>query len=81
MKTRIINHKRSISLILSFVMSFVFLMANGCNKAKTIEDYPEVQVIVEDETDNVDVPEVIEDEEIVVDKDTVNRGYDSIYET
>ena len=81
MKTRIINHKRSISLILSFVMSFVFLMANGCNKAKTIEDYPEVQVIVEDETEDVDVPEVIEDEEIVVDKDTVTRGYDSIYET
>ena len=81
MKTRIINHKRSISLLLSFMMSFVFLMANGCGKAKTIEDYPEVQVIVEDETEDVDVPEVIEDEEIVVDKDTVTRGYDSIYET
>ena len=70
MKTRIINHKRSISLILSFMMSFAFLMANGCDKAKTIEDYPEVQVIVEDETEDVDVPEVIEDEEIVVDKDS-----------
>ena len=81
MKTRIINHKRSISLILSFMMSFVFLMANGCGKAKIIEDYPEVQVIVDDETEDVDVPEVIEDEEIVVDKDTVTRGYDSIYET
>ena len=76
-----INMRRSLALILSFVMSFVFLMANGCNKAKTIEDYPEIQVIVEDETEDVDVPEVIEDEEIVVDKDTVNRGYDSIYET
>ncbi len=82
-KTRLkTNIKKRFSLLLSFVMTFAILMANGCvKKPAVIEDYPEVQVIVEDETEDVDVPEVIEDEEIVVDKDTVNRGYDSIYET
>ena len=81
-KTRLgTNLKRGMSLGLSIVMSFAFLMANGCEKAKTIDDYPEVQVIVDDETDNVDVPEVIEDEEVVVAKETINRGYDSIYDT
>ena len=30
------NFKRGISLLLSFMMSFVLLMANGCEKAKTI---------------------------------------------
>ena len=82
-KTRLkTNIKKRFSLLLSFVMTFAILMANGCvKKPAVIEDYPEVQVIVEDETEDVDVPEVIEDEEIVVDKDTVTRGYDSIYET
>ena len=82
-KTRLkTNIKKRFSLLLSFVMTFAILMANGCvKKPAVIEDYPEVQVIVEDETKDVDVPEVIEDEEIVVDKDTVTRGYDSIYET
>ena len=81
-KTRLgTNLKRGMSLGLSIVMTFAVLMANGCEKAKTIDDYPEVQVIVDDETDNVDVPEVIEDEEVVVAKETIDRGYDSIYDT
>ena len=81
-KTRLgTNFKRGLSLGLSIVMTFAILMANGCEKAKTIEDYPEVQFIVDDETDNVDVPEVIEDEEIVVAEETIKREYDSIYET
>ncbi len=75
------NLKRGISLLLSFMMLFAFLMANGCDKAKTIDDYPEVQVIVDDETEDVDVPEVIEDEEIVVAEETIKREYDSIYDT
>ena len=81
-KTRLgTNLKRGMSLGLSIVMTFAVLMANGCDKAETIEDYPEVQVIVDDETDNVDVSEVIEDEEVVVAKETIDRGYDSIYDT
>ena len=81
-KTRLgTNLKRGMSLGLSIVMTFAVLMANGCDKAETIDDYPEVQVIVDDETDNVDVPEVIEDEEVVVAKETIDRGYDSIYDT
>ena len=76
------NFKMGISLLLSFMMSFVFLMANGCNnKPAVIEDYPEVEVtpveeVIEEVTSVVD-----EDEEVVVAKETIDRGYDSIYDT
>ena len=81
-KTRLgTNLKRGMSLGLSIVMTFAVLMANGCEKAKTIDDYPEVQVPVEEITDVEVTPVVDEDEEVVVAKETINRGYDSIYDT
>ena len=77
------NLKRSLSLIVSLLMSFVFLMTNGCNNAKTIEDYPEIPVSQNVEPDDGEVTAVNDEDtsEKVVAEDTVKRGYDSIYDT
>ena len=82
-KTRLkTNIKKRFSLLLSFVMTFAILMANGCvKKPAVIEDYPEVEV--------TPVEEVIEEVTPVEDEvagrtnpaDDPNREYDSIYET
>ena len=76
------NLKRGMSLGLSIVMTFAVLMANGCdNKPAVIEDYPEVEVTPVEEVIEEVTPVVDEDEEVVVAKETINRGYDSIYDT
>ena len=82
-KTRLgTNLKRGMSLGLSIVMTFAVLMANGCNnKPAVIEDYPEVEVTPVEEVIEEVTPVVDEDEEVVVAKETINRGYDSIYDT
>ncbi|MBQ2183148.1 MAG: hypothetical protein II399_00805, partial [Lachnospiraceae bacterium] len=77
------NLKRSLSLTVSLLMSFVFLMTNGCNNTKTIEDYPEIPVSQNVEPDDGEVTAVNDEDtsEKVVAEDTVKRGYDSIYDT
>ena len=76
------NMKKRFSLLLSFVMTFAILMANGCvKKPAVIEDYPEVEV--------TPVEEVIEEVTPVEDEvagrtnpaDDPNREYDSIWDT
>ena len=74
--------RRSLSLVLSFMMSFAFLMTNGCDKAKTIEDYPVVETVQTVEPEDVeDIAAVDEDEERVVAVDPVRLENDSIYKT
>ncbi|MBP5528440.1 MAG: hypothetical protein J6X80_00155 [Lachnospiraceae bacterium] len=73
--------KRLLSVVLSFMMSFAFLMTNGCDKAKTIEDYPVVETVQTVEPEDVEDTAAVDEEERVVAVDPVRLENDSIYKT
>lgn len=71
---------RCISLFISTVMSFAFLMADGCNNAKIIEDYPEADTTPVVVSKDADIP--ADDEETTQKPaDDIDREYDSIWDT
>ena len=77
------NLKRGISLLLSFMMSFVFLMANGCdNKPAVIEDYPDTQPVSTVDTGDGNVTvEIFEEGDTTGNAEEKKRADDSLFDS